>query len=63
MIVKTGQPATTSEAEIDLIVHGNHWDPFSVLGSARAGDGGRRQEELGHPRVPARGDSRHGSST
>ena len=22
----------TSEADIDLIVQGNHWDPFSVLG-------------------------------
>ena len=41
MIVKTGQPATTSEEEIDLIVHANHWDPFRVLGlhelSATAG--------------------------
>ena len=32
MIVKTGQPATTSEEEIDLIVQANHWDPFRVLG-------------------------------
>jgi len=23
---------TTSQSDIDLIVHGNHWDPFSVLG-------------------------------
>ncbi len=24
--------STTSQSEIDLIVHGNHWDPFAVLG-------------------------------
>jgi 1,4-alpha-glucan branching enzyme len=24
--------ATTSQTDIELIVHGNHWDPFSVLG-------------------------------
>jgi 1,4-alpha-glucan branching enzyme len=32
MSVKTGQVPTTSDAEIELIVHANHWDPFSVLG-------------------------------
>jgi 1,4-alpha-glucan branching enzyme len=32
MTVKTGQAPATSEELIELIVHGNHWDPFTVLG-------------------------------
>jgi len=32
MPVLTNAPATTSQPDIDLIVHANHWDPFSVLG-------------------------------
>jgi 1,4-alpha-glucan branching enzyme len=32
MSVKTGQAATTSDADIGLIVNANHWNPFSVLG-------------------------------
>ena len=32
MTVKTAEVAAVSQAEIDLIVHANHWNPFSVLG-------------------------------
>jgi 1,4-alpha-glucan branching enzyme len=32
MPVLTTPVSTTSPSEIDLIVHGNHWDPFAVLG-------------------------------
>jgi 1,4-alpha-glucan branching enzyme len=30
---------TTSESDIDLIVHANHWDPFSILGIHEVGSG------------------------
>ena len=44
MSVKTGQAPTTSDAEIELIVHANHWDPFSVLGihELPEGPGGKK---------------------
>ncbi len=32
MPVLTNPVSTTSQSEIDLIVHGNHWNPFAVLG-------------------------------
>jgi 1,4-alpha-glucan branching enzyme len=32
MTVKAAEVTAASEAEIDLIVHANHWDPFAVLG-------------------------------
>ena len=32
MPVLTSPVPTTSQSDIDLIVHGNHWDPFAVLG-------------------------------
>jgi 1,4-alpha-glucan branching enzyme len=32
MPVLTSPAATTPQSDIDLIVHANHWDPFSVLG-------------------------------
>ncbi len=32
MPVLTSPVPTTSQSEIDLIVHGNHWNPFAVLG-------------------------------
>ncbi len=32
MPVLKSPPVATSQADVDLIVHANHWDPFSVLG-------------------------------
>ncbi len=32
MSVMLKSPPATSQSDIDLIVHANHWDPFSILG-------------------------------
>src|SRR5215813_13437825 len=32
MAVTTRPVATTSANDVDLIVHANHWNPFSILG-------------------------------
>ena len=41
MAVKARPVATTSANDIDLIVHANHWNPFSILGLHElAGSGG-----------------------
>ena len=32
MPVLSSREPTTSESDIDLIVHGDHWNPFSILG-------------------------------
>src|SRR5437870_2128794 len=37
---------TTAQTDVELIVHANHWDPFSVLGihEVAAGPSGRKQQ-------------------
>ena len=52
MAVKPRRPPRPT---IDLIVHANHWDPFSVLGMHELATDAGGKEVLGHPGVPARG--------
>jgi 1,4-alpha-glucan branching enzyme len=41
MAVMTKRVPVTSQSDIDLIIHANHWNPFTVLGLHEvAGDGG-----------------------
>ncbi|MBX6313622.1 MAG: 1,4-alpha-glucan branching protein GlgB [Isosphaeraceae bacterium] len=46
MSLMTQRTPATDPTDIDLIVHGNHWDPFSVLGPHEVSAGGRRARVL-----------------
>ena len=55
MPVLTSPVNTTSQSDIDLIVHANHWNPFAVLGHSRAARRGGGAGHVGRPRFLARG--------
>ena len=63
MAVMTRPVPTTSQSDIDLIVHANHWDPFSVLGLHELPADAGGAEERGSSGRSCRRRERPGSST
>lgn len=61
MAVMTGQAPVTAQTDIELIIHADHWNPFTVLGLHEVtGGSGKMKDWVVRAFFP---EARPGSST